>query len=49
MGVNIQRGAAGHKTDDSGERFYIHTMLQGGSGKGMPQIMKTDMIALGSL
>jgi len=49
MGVDIQRGAAGHMADDSGERLYIHPVLQGGSGEGMPQIMEADMLALGAL
>ena len=49
MGVDIQRGAAGHMADDSGERLYIHPVLQGGSGEGMPQIMEANMLALGAL
>ena len=28
MGVDIQRGAAGHMTNDGGERLYIHHVLQ---------------------
>ena len=49
MGVDIQRGAAGHMADDRGKGLHIHAVLQGGSGEGMPQIMEANMLALGAL
>ena len=49
MSVDVQRGAAGHMADDGGERLYIHPVLQGGSGEGMPKIMEANMLALGAL
>ena len=49
MSVDVQCGAAGHMTDDCGERLHIHTVLQGGGGKGMTQIMEVDVLALSAL
>lgn len=49
MSVDVQCGAAGHMTDDCGERLHIHTVLQGGGGKGMTQIMEADVLALSAL
>ena len=49
VGVDVQCGATGHMTDDCGERLHIHTMFQGGGGKGMTQIMEADVLALSTL
>lgn len=48
MSVDVQRGAAGHMADDGGERLYIHPVLQGGSGEGMPQIVEPKSLAVSS-
>ena len=48
VGVDIQRGAAGHMADDRGKGLHIHAVLQGGSGEGMPQIVEPKSLAVSS-
>ena len=35
MGIDIQRGAAGHMADDGRKGLDVHTVLQGSGGKGV--------------
>ena len=45
MGVDIQRGAAGHMADDGGQRLDVHPMLQSVGGEHMSQIMEAHLLA----
>ena len=46
MGVDIQRGAAGHVADDSAQRLDVHSMLQRGGGEGVPEIVEPEALTL---
>ena len=43
MGVDVQSCAAGHMTNDGGEGFYIHAVLQRGGSEGMTQVVEADV------
>lgn len=49
MGVDVQRGAAGHMPDYRGEGLDIHSMLQGHGGEQVAEAVEADMLAPGSL
>lgn len=49
MGVDVQCGAAGNVPDDSGKCFHIHAVFQTGRAKNVPEIMKPNLFAPGSL
>ena len=46
MGVDVQRGAAGHMADDRRKSLHIHAVFQGGSGESMPQIVEPEVLAV---
>ena len=41
-GKGVQREAGGEVSEDVGERFHVHAVLQGHSGERMSQIMEPD-------
>ena len=47
MGIDIQRGAAGHMADDGRKGLHIHAVLQGSGGESMPQIVESKSLAAG--
>ena len=46
VGVGVQRGGAGHMADDGGQRLDVHSVLQGGGGEGVPQVVEPQTLAL---
>lgn len=46
MGVDIQRGAAGHVADDGAQRLDVHSVLQRGGGEGVPEIVEPEALTL---
>lgn len=44
--VDIDGSRRGDMSDDGGERFHVHTVLQRGGGEGMAQVVEADVLAL---
>ena len=49
MGIYVQRRFLGNMSYDCTQRFYIHSACQRVGGEGMSEIVKAEMLALGSL
>lgn len=46
MGVDVQRSAAGHVADDSGECLDVHAVFQGGRYECVTKVVEADIFAL---
>ena len=46
VAVDIDGSRRGDMSDDGGERFHVHTVLQRGGGEGMAQVVEADVLAL---
>ena len=46
MGVGVQREACGVVTEHRGHGFYIHAVLQGHGGEGVPKLVEAENRAL---
>ena len=46
VAVDVDGGCRGDMSDDGGERFLVHAVLQGGCGEGMAQVVEADVLAL---
>lgn len=43
VGINVQRGCRRYMTDDGGQGFHIHAVLQRHGCEGMAQIMEPNL------
>lgn len=42
MGIDVQRGAAGHMADDGRKSLRIHAVLQGSGGESMSKLVEAE-------
>lgn len=48
MGIDVQRGTAGHMANDGRKSLDVHTVLQGSGGEGVAQIVEAESLAVGT-
>ena len=46
VAVDVDGGRRGDMSNDGGERFHVHAVLQGGGGEGVAQVVEANVLTL---